>query len=47
MHERTSLITTIFLDRNQVQMVEYLSGDDAQIFIDTVDKVWLCPLLPL
>ena len=46
MYEHTSLITTIFLDRNQVEMVEYLSGDDAQTFIDTVDKVRLRVLPP-
>ena len=44
MYERTSLITTIFLDRNQIEMVEHLSGDDAQTFVDTVDMVRLCTL---
>jgi len=46
MYESTSLITTIFLDRNQVEMVEHLSGDDAQTFIDTVDKVRFHALPP-
>ena len=36
---RVSLITTIFLDHNQVEMVEHLSGDDAQTFIDITDEV--------
>jgi len=39
--ERISLITTIFLDENQVKMVERLSGDDAQTFIDKIDEVGL------
>ena len=37
--ERISLITTILLDRDQVEMVGHLSGDDAQTFIDTVYEV--------
>lgn len=37
--ERTRLITTIFSDHNQVKMVEHLSGDDAQAFIDVIDEV--------
>jgi hypothetical protein len=38
-HEQISLITTIFSDRNQVNMVGHLSGGDAQTFIDTIDEV--------
>ena len=37
--ERISLITTIFVNYNQVGVVEQLSGDDAQTFIDTIDEV--------
>ena len=37
--ERISLITTIFSDRNQIEMVRQLSGDDAQTFIDVIDEV--------
>ena len=37
--ERISLITTIFLDNDQVEMVEHLTGNDAQAFIDVVDGV--------
>jgi len=33
------LITTFFSDPHQVEMIERLSGDDAQNFIDTIDKV--------
>jgi len=29
----------IFSDRNQVEIVGHLSGDDAQKFIDVVDEV--------
>ena len=33
--ERISLITTIFLDKDQIEMVRGLSGVDAQTFVDT------------
>jgi hypothetical protein len=46
-HERISLITAIFSDNDQVDMVENLSGDDAQNFIDVVDEVSTCTLSPL
>ena len=36
---RIPLITAIFSDSNQINMVEHLSGDDAQTFIDVVDEV--------
>ena len=38
-HERISLVTTIFSDRNQVEMAGNLYGDDAQTFIDMIDEV--------
>jgi len=37
--ERISLMNTIFSDRDQIEIVGGLSGDDAQRFIDTADKV--------
>jgi len=37
----TSLIVKIFSDRDEVEMVEQLSGDDAQAFIDAVSEVSL------
>jgi hypothetical protein len=37
--ERISLIVSIFSDRNQIKVVEGLSGDDAQNFIDVMDMV--------
>ena len=40
-HERIYLITRIFSDRDQVDMVRNLSGDDAQNFIDMMDEVSL------
>ena len=46
MDERVSLITTIFSDHNQVRVVRDLSGDGAQAFIDIIDGVSLCTLLP-
>ncbi|KAF9644747.1 kinase-like protein, partial [Thelephora ganbajun] len=36
--ERISLITSLFSDRDEVEMVGYLSGDDAQAFIDVIDE---------
>ena len=36
--ERIRLITSIFSDPDEVEVVEHLSGDDAQTFIDTIDK---------
>ncbi|KAF9642512.1 kinase-like protein [Thelephora ganbajun] len=38
-HERISLIETVFSDRNQVEMFEHLSGDNAQTLIDMLDEV--------
>jgi len=37
--ERTSLITKIFSDRDEVEIVMQLSGDNAQAFIDTIAMV--------
>jgi len=45
-HERISLITTIFSDYNQAEMVKDLRGDDAQEFIDVLDEVSLRILSP-
>jgi hypothetical protein len=39
MPERISLITVIFSDHTQIDMVGNLSGDDAQNFIDVIDEV--------
>ena len=38
MHERISLINTIFLNSDQVKFVRNLSGDDAQAFVDKIDE---------
>ena len=45
-NERISLITTILLDNNQVEMVRNLSGDDAQTFVDMLDEASFCTFLP-
>ena len=45
-HERIPLITAIFSDQNQVEMVGHLSGNDAQAFIDLMDEVSVCALPP-
>ena len=42
--ERTSLIVKIFSDPDEVEMVEHLSGDDAQAFIDAATEVSSCDL---
>ena len=46
MDKRVSLITTIFSDDNEVEIVEGLSGSDAQAFIDMVDEVCFCTVSP-
>ena len=43
-NERIALITTIFSDTTQAEMVERLSGDDAQIFTDMVYEVGPCAI---
>jgi hypothetical protein len=45
-HERISLIVSIFSDRNEIEMVGHLSGDDAQAFIDVIDEVSNAPSPP-
>ena len=37
--ERVSLITTIFSEQNGLEMVRHLRGEDAQAFVDAIDKV--------
>lgn len=39
--ERVPLIKTIFSDRDEVEAVKCLRGDDAQSFVDVVDEVLL------
>lgn len=39
--ECVSAITVIFSDRSAVETVGYLSGDDAQAFVDVIDEVSL------
>ena len=46
MDKRVSLITTIFSDDNEVEIVKGLSGGDAQAFIDTIDEVRLSAISP-
>jgi len=38
-HECTSLVTSIFSDRDDVEAVGRLSGDDAQAFIEVIYEV--------
>jgi hypothetical protein len=35
------LIGEIFTSQDEVKMIGYLRGDDAQTFIDIMDEVWL------
>ena len=37
--ERVSLVTAIFSDRNEIETVKRLCGDDAQTVIDVMDEV--------
>jgi len=39
--ERVPLIETIFSDRDEVEVVKCLRGDDAQSFVDVMDEVLL------
>ena len=45
--ERIPLIRSIFSDCEEVVVFEYLSGDDAQGFVDVIDEVGVHILLPL
>ena len=45
--ERIPLIKSIFSDRDEVAVFEYLSGDDAQGFVDVIDEVSSHVFLPL
>ena len=38
------MLTTIFSDSYQVEMVRRLDGNDAQIFIDVIDEVRFCTI---
>ena len=46
-HERTSLITAIFSNRDEVETIRHIHGDDTQKFIDMVYEVYFRSLLPL
>jgi hypothetical protein len=46
-HERVSLISAIFSDRNETEVVKRLSGEDAQNIVDAIDQVCTSPLLHL
>jgi len=37
--ERIQLITSIFSDRDEVEVFKYLTGNDAQIFVDVIHEV--------
>ena len=39
--ERIPLIETIFSDRDKIEVVKRLCGDDAQSFVDVIDEVLL------
>ena len=44
--DRISLVTSIFSDYNETKVVECLSGNDAQTFINVIDEVSLDALSP-
>ena len=37
--ERIGVITTLFSDCNEAKVIKYLSGEDAQAFVDVIDEV--------
>ena len=39
MNEQTALITSIFSNRDEIEVVQRLSGGDARAFVDGVDQV--------
>ena len=43
--ERTSLLTSIFDDRNEAEAVGHLFGDDAQTFVNVINEVRIYTLL--
>ena len=45
--ERVYLINSIFSDRDEFEVFEYLSGDDAQAFVDMINEVSIHNLPPL
>ena len=45
--ERVNLIDSIFSDHDEIAVLEYISRDDAQAFVDVIDKVSARALLPL
>ena len=42
--ERIPLLTSIFSDRDEVEVFKYLSREDAQAFIDVIDGVGVLSL---
>ena len=44
--ERIDLIKSIFSDRDEVEAFHYLSGGDAQAFVDTIDEASVRIRLP-
>ena len=47
MDERVSLITSVFSDRDEIEVFRNLSGDDARAFVDVVDEASIHVLLHL
>lgn len=41
--DRIALITEIFADREEIETVRRLRGEDAQSFIDVIDEVFPTP----
>ena len=44
---RIDLIMSIFSDRDEVEVFEYLSENDAQAFVDMIDEASVCTILSL
>jgi hypothetical protein len=46
-HETISLIEAVFKSKDEINMIGYLRGDDAQTFIDVIHEVCLPPFVSL
>ena len=44
-NERIPLITSIFSDRDEVEVFKHLPKDDAQAFVNVIDEASICVLL--
>ena len=46
-NERIDLIISVFSDRDEFEVLKYLSGGDAQAFVDVIDEASIHAISPL